>query len=180
MEPMRVASPTSPAAPPNDRRRPSDTRADHPRGESPNRSRSPSRRGDTTDHEEGQPSAGRSWLIYVIGTHLTEGHPALLMPSLLTGNPTYEDMVQLANFLGPAKPPVANEDDVARAGGLYKLVETGDGVLVAELLEDRDGTIDEQEHEQSQDQQHAQVQKQPESDGDGAVPAYVPSDVYRP
>jgi hypothetical protein len=30
------------------------------------------------------PSGGRSWLIYVVGTNLSENHPALTTPSLFT------------------------------------------------------------------------------------------------
>lgn len=40
-------------------------------------------------------------------------------------------MVLLSTLLGPAKPPVASEDDVASAGGLYHVVEFG-GSLIAE------------------------------------------------
>lgn len=49
-------------------------------------------------------------------------------------NPTYEDMILLSSLLGPAKPPVASEDDVTSAGGLFRLVEYA-GALVAEALE---------------------------------------------
>ncbi|KAJ5739211.1 hypothetical protein N7533_011995 [Penicillium manginii] len=79
---------------------------------------------------------GRSWLIYVVGTNLSENHPALTTPSLFTDNPTYEDMILLSSLLGPAKPPVASQDDVNSAGGLFRLVEYG-GSLVAESV---DGT----------------------------------------
>ncbi|KAI5304956.1 hypothetical protein KEM56_005620 [Ascosphaera pollenicola] len=91
------------------------------------------------DTSSGNPSAGRSWLIYVIGTNLSENHPALLMPSLFTNSPTYEDMIMLSTLMGQAKPPVASESDVAGAGGLYIVMDM-DGELIAELLhaEDQD------------------------------------------
>ncbi|KAJ9367514.1 hypothetical protein DTO282E5_7808 [Paecilomyces variotii] len=77
------------------------------------------------------PSGGRSWLIYVVGTNLSENHPAFATPSLFTDNPTYEDMILLSSLLGPAKPPVASQEDVSSAGGLFRLVEYG-GTLMAE------------------------------------------------
>ena len=42
-------------------------------------------------------------------------------------------MILLSSLLGPAKPPVASQEDVASAGGLYRLVEYG-GTLVAEPM----------------------------------------------
>ncbi|KAJ5133375.1 hypothetical protein N7526_004740 [Penicillium atrosanguineum] len=83
-----------------------------------------------------QDHGGRSWLIYVVGTNLSENHPALTTPSLFTDNPTYEDMILLSSLLGPAKPPVASQDDINSAGGLFRLVENA-GSLVAEFV---DGT----------------------------------------
>lgn len=40
-------------------------------------------------------------------------------------------MILLSSLLGPAKPPVASQEDVSSAGGLFRLVEYG-GSLVAE------------------------------------------------
>jgi len=74
---------------------------------------------------------GRSWLIYVVGTNVSSDHPAFTMPSLFTDNPSYEDMQMLSTLLGPVKPPVASQDDVASAGGVYRLVIRG-GELTAE------------------------------------------------
>jgi hypothetical protein len=34
--------------------------------------------------DQSPPSGGRSWLIYVVGTNLSENHPALTTPSLFT------------------------------------------------------------------------------------------------
>ncbi|KAE8353941.1 hypothetical protein BDV28DRAFT_132091 [Aspergillus coremiiformis] len=78
--------------------------------------------------------AGRSWLIYVVGTNLSENHPAFATPSLFTDNPTYEDMILLSSLLGPVKPPVATQEDLTSAGGVYRLVEYG-GSLIAEALD---------------------------------------------
>ena len=62
---------------------------------------------------------GRSWLIYVVGTNVSSDHPAFTMPSLFTDNPSYEDMALLSTLLGPAKPPVATQEDVNTSGGLF-------------------------------------------------------------
>lgn len=64
----------------------------------------------------------RSWIIYVLGGSYPENHPILSTPSLFTDSPTYEDMMMLGSLLGPAKPPVATEEDVQDAGGLYNVV----------------------------------------------------------
>ncbi|EAW13953.1 RING finger protein [Aspergillus clavatus NRRL 1] len=92
------------------------------------------RRNGVVEPDTPAPPAGRSWLIYVVGTNLSENHPAFATPSLFTDNPTYEDMILLSSLLGPAKPPVATQDDINSAGGLYRLVEYA-GTLVAEALD---------------------------------------------
>lgn len=91
------------------------------------------RRNGVVEPDQPPPSGGRSWLIYVVGTNLSENHPALTTPSLFTDNPTYEDMILLSSLLGPAKPPVASQDDINSAGGLFRLVEYS-GSLVAESV----------------------------------------------
>lgn len=92
------------------------------------------RRNGVVEPDNAPPSGGRSWLIYVVGTNLSENHPAFATPSLFTDNPTYEDMLLLSSLLGPAKPPVASQEDVTSAGGLFRLVEYA-GSLVAEALD---------------------------------------------
>ncbi|KAJ5143771.1 uncharacterized protein N7515_002558 [Penicillium bovifimosum] len=92
------------------------------------------RRNGMVEPDQPPPSGGRSWLIYVVGTNLSENHPALTTPSLFTDNPTYEDMILLSSLLGPAKPPVASQTDVNSAGGLFRLVEYA-GSLVAEAVQ---------------------------------------------
>ncbi|KAF2489371.1 hypothetical protein BU16DRAFT_471864 [Lophium mytilinum] len=81
------------------------------------------------DHTPGE--GARSWIIYVLGGSYPENHPILTTPSLFTDSPTYEDMLLLSALLGPAKPPVASEDDVASAPGLYWIRGTA-GNLVAQ------------------------------------------------
>ncbi|KAK3678362.1 hypothetical protein LTR78_001659 [Recurvomyces mirabilis] len=73
----------------------------------------------------------RSWIIYVLGGSYPENHPILTTPSLFTENPTYEDMMLLSALLGPAKAPVATEEDVESAGGIYNInvAEVSEGEL---------------------------------------------------
>ncbi|THC90480.1 hypothetical protein EYZ11_010059 [Aspergillus tanneri] len=97
------------------------------------------RRNGVVEPDNAPPPAGRSWLIYVVGTNLSENHPAFATPSLFTDNPTYEDMILLSSLLGPVKPPVATQEDLSSAGGLFRLVEYG-GTLIAESV-DGAGTI---------------------------------------
>jgi hypothetical protein len=84
------------------------------------------------DHNPGEGS--RSWIIYVLGGSYPENHPILTTPSLFTDSPTYEDMLLLSTLLGPAKPPVASDDDVASAPGLL-IIRLVSGGLVAEAVE---------------------------------------------
>lgn len=85
------------------------------------------------DHPPVGNATGRSWLIYVVGTNVSSDHPAFTMPSLFTDNPSYEDMQMLTTLLGPVKPPVASQDDVREAGGLFRLVMR-EGVLFGEVV----------------------------------------------
>ncbi|CAF9933872.1 MAG: hypothetical protein ALECFALPRED_005780 [Alectoria fallacina] len=86
---------------------------------------------DEVDTGDNPAPGSRSWLIYVVGTNLSEDHPALTTPSLFTDNPTYEDMLLLSSLLGPAKPPVASREDVASASGTYRIKQFAE-TLIAE------------------------------------------------
>ncbi|KAL8792289.1 MAG: hypothetical protein Q9195_005080 [Heterodermia aff. obscurata] len=79
---------------------------------------------DEVEAGDAPPQGSRSWLIYVVGTNLSEDHPAFATPSLFTDNPTYEDMLLLSSLLGPAKPPVASQEDVASAPGVYLIFKS--------------------------------------------------------
>lgn len=74
----------------------------------------------------------RSWIIYVLGGSYPENHPILTTPSLFSDNPTYEDMMLLSALLGPAKAPVASEEDVQNAGGVYNLIVVEDAADAGE------------------------------------------------
>jgi len=95
--------------------------------------------------------ANRSWIIYVLGGSYPENHPILTTPSLFTDSPTYEDMLLLSSLLGPAKPPVAAAEDVARAPGLLRVVAHGkDGTTLRAVAvadsDAADAVIDKSEH----------------------------------
>lgn len=81
------------------------------------------RRNGVVEPDNASSTGGRSWLIYVVGTNVSPDHPAFTMPTLFTDNPTYEDMQLLSTLLGPVKPPVASQDDVTSAGGLFRLAQ---------------------------------------------------------
>ena len=74
----------------------------------------------------------------MLGGSYPENHPILTTPSLFTDNPTYEDMMLLSALLGPAKAPVATEEDVESAGGIYTVTAvqpaTGDSAKTADLV----------------------------------------------
>ncbi|KAF9734710.1 hypothetical protein PMIN01_07613 [Paraphaeosphaeria minitans] len=91
-----------------------------------------SRRNGVVEPDNNPGEGSRSWIIYVLGGSYPENHPILTTPSLFTDSPTYEDMLLLSTLLGPAKPPVASEEDVAAAPGLHVIRTYDDGRLVAE------------------------------------------------
>ncbi|KAL5119240.1 hypothetical protein ACEQ8H_002951 [Pleosporales sp. CAS-2024a] len=93
----------------------------------------PRRRG-VVEPDNNPGEGSRSWIIYVLGGSYPENHPILTTPSLFTDSPTYEDMMLLSSILGPAKPPVASEDDVAAARGLFRIRNVA-GMLVAEAVD---------------------------------------------
>ncbi|KAL1992194.1 hypothetical protein VTN49DRAFT_4226 [Thermomyces lanuginosus] len=134
--PLDTAEPTDPnasAIPGAQQRRRSDTeQARHREFGS-----GAARRNGIVEPDHPPSTAGRTWVIYVVGTNLSENHPAVATPSLFTDNPTYEDLVLLSSLLGPAKPPVATKEDVASSGGVFRLVEYA-GSLVAEAVEGSD------------------------------------------
>lgn len=85
-----------------------------------------STRSRANSHDSAREGDARSWIIYVLGGSYPENHPILTTPSLFTENPTYEDMMLLSALLGPAKAPVATEEDVQNAGGIYDIVAVAD------------------------------------------------------
>ncbi|TID23804.1 Zinc finger RING-type protein [Venturia nashicola] len=86
---------------------------------------------DSSDTDEPTTRDDPTYIIYLIQGILPENHPLLSAPSLFTNNPTYEDMLYIASLLGPGKPPVASESDVASAPGLFLIEADLDGKLFA-------------------------------------------------
>ena len=97
-----------------------------------------SRRNGVVEPDRPHHGAGRSWLIYVVGTNVSPDHPAFTMPSLFTDNPSYEDMQMLSTLLGPVKPPVATQSDVEAAGGLFRLVFRGSRLVAQAVRDDQE------------------------------------------
>lgn len=64
------------------------------------------------------------WVTFVIGGTYLPSHPVFSAPSLLTNNPTYEDLLLVEQLLSGDKPPVATEEDLERAGGEFRVEET--------------------------------------------------------
>jgi hypothetical protein len=93
----------------------------------------PRRRG-VVEPDNNPGEGSRSWIIYVLGGSYPENHPILTTPSLFTDSPTYEDMMLLSSILGPAKPPVASEEDVASAPGLFRIRNVA-GMIMAESVD---------------------------------------------
>lgn len=52
----------------------------------------------------------RSWVIYVIGSTYPAAHP--ILTSAFGDNPTYEDLLMLSTFMGPARPPTTTQDAI--------------------------------------------------------------------
>ncbi|KAK9707933.1 hypothetical protein K7432_009929 [Basidiobolus ranarum] len=71
----------------------------------------------STEHEgEGEnqpnpsPTQSRSYIIYVIGGTYPSNHP--LLTTALSDNPTYEDLLLLSSFIGPARPPTTTQSEI--------------------------------------------------------------------
>jgi hypothetical protein len=54
----------------------------------------------------------RSWIIFVMGNTFTWNHPLLSAPSLMSDNPTYEDLLNLQELIGQVKPQVVSTDEL--------------------------------------------------------------------
>ena len=100
-----------------------------------------SRRNGMVEPDPVPASVGRSWLIYVVGTNVSSDHPAFTMPSLFTDNPSYEDMQMLSTLLGPVKPPVATDEDVSAAGGLFRVVLKDLSLVAESVAGDESSTV---------------------------------------
>ncbi|ORX98222.1 hypothetical protein K493DRAFT_147397, partial [Basidiobolus meristosporus CBS 931.73] len=52
----------------------------------------------------------QSYIIYVIGGTYLSNHPFLT--TAMSGNPTYEDLLLLSSFIGPARPPTTSQPEI--------------------------------------------------------------------
>lgn len=77
----------------------------------------------STESEEQQTPSRQYWVVYVAGGAYPSNHPILLRPSILSGNPTYEDLLDLGAFMGQVKPPVATAQEIEQSGGIFTYAE---------------------------------------------------------
>lgn len=68
----------------------------------------------------------RSWVIFMMGHNFPLDHPVLTAPTLLSENPSYEDLLALQAMLGEVKAPVATAEEVEAGGGLVHFVVSGE------------------------------------------------------
>ncbi|KAI0230033.1 hypothetical protein L0F63_002476 [Massospora cicadina] len=61
-------------------------------------------------NEPWQRAQRRSWVIYVIGSTYPANHP--ILSTAFGDNPTYEDLLMLSTFLGPARPPTTTQEAI--------------------------------------------------------------------
>lgn len=54
----------------------------------------------------------RSWVIFVMGNTFAWNHPLLSAPSLMSENPTYEDLLNLQELIGQVKPQVTTKEEL--------------------------------------------------------------------
>lgn len=77
---------------------------------------------DTTNNssssQQGPRRARQSWVIYVVGSAFQSSHPIFNTPSLLSENPSYEDILFLESLLGHVRPQTATQQQVDQSGGV--------------------------------------------------------------
>ncbi|KAH3680757.1 hypothetical protein WICMUC_000108 [Wickerhamomyces mucosus] len=61
------------------------------------------------DHSNNQ----RSWVIFVMGNTFRWNHPFLSAPTLMSDNPTYEDLLNLQELIGQAKTQVVSKQELS-------------------------------------------------------------------
>lgn len=65
----------------------------------------------------------RSWVIFVMGNTFAWNHPLLSAPSLMSENPTYEDLLNLQELIGQVKPQVTTKEELYQhSDQLYEIV----------------------------------------------------------
>ena len=72
----------------------------------------------------GAPShASQLWVTFVIGGVYAPDHPVFSAPSLLTDNPSYEDLLLVERLLAVEKDPVVSAEALPRAGPVSQVTE---------------------------------------------------------
>ncbi|GMM38013.1 hypothetical protein DASC09_053380 [Saccharomycopsis crataegensis] len=93
----------------------------------------------TRARNENAHGAQRSWVIFVMGHSFPPDHAVLSAPTIMSENPTYDDLLALQAMLGRVKPLVATQEDVDRSGGLLKIVvDDVSGIKNSIIEEDQD------------------------------------------
>lgn len=84
----------------------------------------------------------QSWVIFVMGNSFAWNHPLLSAPSLMSENPTYEDLLTLQDLIGQVKPQVTTQEELDKH--MDQLYEVSDGMASTDykqihpcLLEER-------------------------------------------
>ncbi|CCH46077.1 E3 ubiquitin-protein ligase [Wickerhamomyces ciferrii] len=76
----------------------------------------------TTDSNSN--SNPRSWVIFVMGNTFAWNHPLLSAPSLMSENPTYEDLLNLQELIGQVKPQVTTKEELQEQNDqLFELID---------------------------------------------------------
>lgn len=83
----------------------------------------------------------QTWVVYVFGGTYPENHPILQRPSILTDNPTYEDLLDLGALMGQVRSPVATNEEVSNSGGLFYVGKPNE-ILEHSFKEDDDSGDD--------------------------------------
>lgn len=101
-------------------------------------STSPTQQSDSTESQATDSSSGstnnsqprqRSWVIFVMGNNFAWNHPLLTAPSLMSENPTYEDLLNLQELIGQVKPQVTTREELYKHSDQLYEVNTSDAEL---------------------------------------------------
>jgi len=66
----------------------------------------------SSSNSEPQQQQQRSWVIFVMGNTFAWNHPLLSAPSLMSENPTYDDLLNLQELIGQVKPQVTTKEEL--------------------------------------------------------------------
>lgn len=79
----------------------------------------------TSTPQDEDSAAHTSWVIFVMGNSFEWNHPLLSAPSLMSENPTYEDLLNLQDLIGQVKPQVTTAEELEKHDcQLFEIVST--------------------------------------------------------